>query len=205
MLLLCTLYQTRSLWALRARLLVGGPSGLLTHTPTANTLSIGQYPTLGQCVSRYPTSEQQWIVCQPGFSVTEEQQESRILGVRMSIFAREMLKNRTIPQVQPNFTMCVSLIRLQSEKYAIIVTFNVLFQIRTFVTNQILWEAGLTCKHRHRRNVMSYRFKSLLKLFSLFQLLSLLLYFRLAGAVGRRSTPVWSSKKIIRICGRRLP
>ena len=63
----------------------------------------------------------------------------------MSIFAHEMLKNRTIPQVQPNFTMCVSLIRLQSEKYAIIVTFNVLFQIRTFVANQILWEAGLTC------------------------------------------------------------
>ena len=59
----------------------------------------------------------------------------------MSIFAHEMLKNRTIPQVQPNFTMCVSLIRLQLEKYAIIV----LFQIRTFVANQILWEAGLTC------------------------------------------------------------
>ena len=30
-------------------------------------------------------------------------------------------------------------------------------------------------KHRHRRNVMSYRFKSLFKLFSLFWLLSLLL------------------------------
>ena len=28
------LYHTRSLWALRARLLVGGPSGLLTHYPT---------------------------------------------------------------------------------------------------------------------------------------------------------------------------
>ena len=46
------IYITRSLWALRARLLVGGPlgrfrpfgpafgpSGLLTHYPTANTLS----------------------------------------------------------------------------------------------------------------------------------------------------------------------
>ena len=33
------IYVTRSLWALRARLLVGGPSGLLTHYPTANTLS----------------------------------------------------------------------------------------------------------------------------------------------------------------------
>ena len=31
--------QTRSLWALRARLLVGGSLGLLTHYPTANTLS----------------------------------------------------------------------------------------------------------------------------------------------------------------------
>ena len=30
---------------------------------------------------------------------------------------------------------------------------------------------GTTVKHRHRRNVMSYRFKSLLKLFSLFSLL----------------------------------
>ena len=33
------IWYTRSLWALRARLLVGGPSGLLTHYPTANTLS----------------------------------------------------------------------------------------------------------------------------------------------------------------------
>ena len=31
----------------------------------------------------------------------------------MSIPAHEMLKNHTIPQVQPNFTMCVSLYRLQ--------------------------------------------------------------------------------------------
>ena len=56
----------------------------------------------------------------------------------MSIFAQAhemLLKTHTIPQVQPNFTMCVSLYRLQLEKYAFIVTFQVLFQIHTFVAN----------------------------------------------------------------------
>ena len=56
----------------------------------------------------------------------------------MSIFAQAhemLLKIHTIPQVQPNFTMCVSLYRLQLEKYAFIVTFQVLFQIHTFVAN----------------------------------------------------------------------
>ena len=38
---------------------------------------------------------------------------------------------------------------------------------------------GCTKKHRHRRNVMSYRFKSLFKLFSLFLLSSLLWFFSL--------------------------
>ena len=48
----------------------------------------------------------------------------------MSIFAQAhemLLKTHTIPQVQPNFTMCVSLYRLQLEKYAFIVTFQILF------------------------------------------------------------------------------
>ena len=56
----------------------------------------------------------------------------------MSIFAQAhemLLKTHTIPQVQPNFTMCVSLYRLQLEKYSFIVTFHVLFQISTFVAN----------------------------------------------------------------------
>ena len=36
----------------------------------------------------------------------------------MSISAFEMLVNQTIPQVKPNFKMCVSLYMLQLEKYA---------------------------------------------------------------------------------------
>ena len=58
--------------------------------------------------------------------------------INRSISALEILKNHTIPQFQPNFMMCVSRYRLQLEKYASIVPYHVLFQIRTFVANWIL-------------------------------------------------------------------
>ena len=114
--------NTRSLWALRARLLVGGPSGrfrpfgpafgpsgLLTHYPTANTLSnpwivcqplsnfgaavdsvlaaIHLRSSSGQCVS-------------PDYLVTEqEQEEYRILGVRIYILIIYILNSYYIQNI----------------------------------------------------------------------------------------------------------
>ena len=71
-----------------------------------------------------------------------------------------------------------------------IILFSVIYNIPKFLevrhhrhrkgnTALVICTLGKQWKHRHRRNVMSYRFKSLFKLFSLFLLSSLLWLFSL--------------------------